>query len=212
MTSLDRRSFVAVAIALATSPVFAAVRAPMPGVVIRTDMGTTDIEFAVNRTPITAANFLRYVDARPFDRGGFYRVVRPDNDHDPATITVVQGGLDSRWATLPPIAYETTAMTDIRNTDGVVSMARNAPATETSRFSISIGDNPALDFGGLRSADRHGFAAFGGWRTAWSLSAGSADCHRIRPAPTPTSPGRCCGRAFPSARYAIFRRRHDADR
>ena len=40
-------------------------------------------------------------------------------------------------------------------------MARNGPDTATGSFSIVIGDQPEMDFGGKRNADGQGFAVFG---------------------------------------------------
>ena len=40
-------------------------------------------------------------------------------------------------------------------------MARNGPVTATASFSIAIGDQPEMDFGGRRNPDGQGFAAFG---------------------------------------------------
>jgi len=52
-------------------------------------------------------------------------------------------------------------MTGIKHLDGVLSMARMKPGTATSSFSICIGDQPELDYGGQRNRDGEGFAAFG---------------------------------------------------
>jgi peptidyl-prolyl cis-trans isomerase A (cyclophilin A) len=40
-------------------------------------------------------------------------------------------------------------------------MGRSAPDTATQSFFICIGDQPSLDFGGMRNPDGQGFAAFG---------------------------------------------------
>jgi peptidyl-prolyl cis-trans isomerase A (cyclophilin A) len=42
-----------------------------------------------------------------------------------------------------------------------LSLARFAPGTGSSEFFFCIGDQPQLDFGGLRNPDGAGFAAFG---------------------------------------------------
>jgi peptidyl-prolyl cis-trans isomerase A (cyclophilin A) len=42
-----------------------------------------------------------------------------------------------------------------------MSMARNGPDTARASFSIVIGDQPEMDFGGKRNADGQGFAVFG---------------------------------------------------
>jgi peptidyl-prolyl cis-trans isomerase A (cyclophilin A) len=40
-------------------------------------------------------------------------------------------------------------------------MARSGPDTATASFSIVIGNQPEMDFGGRRNPDGQGFAAFG---------------------------------------------------
>jgi peptidyl-prolyl cis-trans isomerase A (cyclophilin A) len=40
-------------------------------------------------------------------------------------------------------------------------MARGGPDTATASFSIVIGNQPEMDFGGRRNPDGQGFAAFG---------------------------------------------------
>ena len=82
---------------------------------------------------------------------------------DSIKIEVIQGGLGFQESEnrLPPIRHETTAETGIMHRDGAFSMARSAPGTASSEFFICIGDQPALDFGGLRNPDGQGFAAFG---------------------------------------------------
>lgn len=135
-----------------------------PRVVMETALGLIVIELYPEKAPVTVANFLRYVDAGRFAGASFYRVVRPDNDNNPAVITVIQGGLnlpDDAPSPFPSIAHETTAVTGLKHTDGVISMARGAPGTASSEVFICIGDNPALDHGGARNADGQGFAAFG---------------------------------------------------
>jgi peptidyl-prolyl cis-trans isomerase A (cyclophilin A) len=135
-----------------------------PKVMIRTDPGDITIELCVDKAPITAGNFLKYVRENCFRGAVFYRVVREDNQpHDKVKISVIQGGLmdDIHGQSLPPIAHETTAQTGILHKDGVISMGRLKPGTAASEFFICVGDQPELDFGGKRNPDGQGFAAFG---------------------------------------------------
>ena len=60
-----------------------------------------------------------------------------------------------------PIALERTTGTGLSHRDGTISMARFAPDSAVSDIFICIGDQPSLDFGGLRNPDGQGFAAFG---------------------------------------------------
>jgi peptidyl-prolyl cis-trans isomerase A (cyclophilin A) len=56
---------------------------------------------------------------------------------------------------------ERTRDTGLKHLDGTLSMARNGPDTAQESFSICVGDQPELDFGGKRNPDGQGFAAFG---------------------------------------------------
>jgi peptidyl-prolyl cis-trans isomerase A (cyclophilin A) len=133
-------------------------------VVIETEAGEIEAEIDTVRAPITAANFLKYVDAGLFDGGRFFRTVRPDNQVDkPAKIAVIQaaGSRERRADFLPAIPLERTNVTGLSHKDGTLSMARSTPDTARDSFSICVGDQPALDFGGARQPDGQGFAAFG---------------------------------------------------
>jgi peptidyl-prolyl cis-trans isomerase A (cyclophilin A) len=135
-----------------------------PVIMLQTERGDIKIEIYSQKAPLTAGNFLRYVDEGRFSSVSFYRTVRLDNQpNDIVKIEVVQGGMGfvESDARLPPIAHETTAQTGIRHKDGIISMARAAPGTASSEFFICIGDQPELDYGGKRNPDGQGFAAFG---------------------------------------------------
>lgn len=129
-----------------------------------TELGSIVIAVDSVHAPVTAANFLRYVDAGFYDGGMVNRAVRPDNTirHD-VEIQVIQFQSNPAWASreFPPIPLERTSVTGLTHCNGVVSMARAGPNTATSSFSIMIGDQPSLDYGGARNADGQGFAAFG---------------------------------------------------
>ena len=136
-------------------------------ILISTVSGNIEAELYLDKAPVTAGNFLRYVDLGEYDTNAcFYRVVRPDNQPDKKIkIEVIHGGFytDSlvEKYQFPPIRHETTRETGILHKDGVISMARNAPGTASSEFFICIGDQPELDYGGKRNPDGQGFAAFG---------------------------------------------------
>ena len=135
-----------------------------PGVLIKTDLGDITVDIYEKDAPITAANFLKYVDNNLFDGATFYRVVTMDNQpNNDVKIEVIQGGLGfgESEKRFPPIAHETTEKTGIKHKDGVISMARNKPGSASSEIFICINDQPELDFGGKRNPDRQGFAAFG---------------------------------------------------
>lgn len=133
-------------------------------VVIQTDQGEIEVEVDAAHAPITAANFLRYVDAHFYDGGSFYRTVRPDNQKDKKIpIAVIQADApgEKQKQVFAPVPLERTNKTGLKHRDGEISMARDGPDTATSSFFICIGDQPQLDFGGWRNPDKQGFAAFG---------------------------------------------------
>jgi peptidyl-prolyl cis-trans isomerase A (cyclophilin A) len=129
---------------------------------LRTSLGEMQIRVYPGKAPLTAANFLRYVEAGLYDGSTFFRVVTPDNQpNNPVKIEVIQGGDVPEDKTFAPVVHETTEMSGLRHRDGTVSMARDGPGTATSSFFICIGSQPELDFGGRRNPDGQGFAAFG---------------------------------------------------
>ena len=145
----------------------AVVPAQSPGLVrvlIETELGEIEIELEADKAPLTAANFLRYLDAGFFDDGLFHRSARLDNQvRDDVLIEVIQGGPNRERTRrpFPPIELERTRDTGLKHLDGTISMARGGPDSAASGFFICIGEQPSLDFGGDRNADGQGFAAFG---------------------------------------------------
>ena len=135
-----------------------------PHVVVQTELGEIEIEVDTARAPGTAANFLKYVDAKHYDGGTFHRTVKMDNQPDsPVKIEVIQAGVSADRAkdSFLPIPIERTSVTGLRHTNGAISMARGQPDSATSGWFICINDQPSLDFGGARNPDGQGFAAFG---------------------------------------------------
>jgi peptidyl-prolyl cis-trans isomerase A (cyclophilin A) len=152
-------------------------------VVLETELGPITLEVNVAQAPVTAANFLKYVDGKFYDGGVINRAVRPDNTtrHD-VTIQVIQvqenpGRVRDNF---PPIPLERTNATGLKHRNGVISMARDGPDSATASFFVCLGDQPALDFGGKRNADGQGFAAFG------RVVAGMDVVKKIQRAPTGT--------------------------
>ena len=162
-----RRDLLALVLSFAAAPVFAQTlepaSAPAPSRTVRvnveTGQGVIVIELYVEKAPITTANFLRYVDQKRYDGATFFRASRAPGAVD---YGLIQGGLQGDPAkVLKPIAHEPTTQTGIKHTDGVVSIARNAPGTATSDFFICVGDAPYLDADPAAQGDNAGFAAFG---------------------------------------------------
>ena len=130
-------------------------------VAVTTTLGDFELELYADKAPITAGNFLRLIDGGHLDGATFYRTVSPENDNGSPVISVVQGGLRDAASRFPPIGHETTGQTGLQHLDGSISMARAEIGTATTEFFICIGDQPALDYGGVRNADGQGFAVFG---------------------------------------------------
>lgn len=164
MAAIARRRLIAGAGALVASPLFASrvaaqTPAPNPRVAITTDHGVFTAEIFSDKAPITAGNFLRYVDTRRYDGAQFYRALRNSWD---ATTGLIEAGLPNHpERLLPPIAHEPTTQTGLKNLDGTLSLARFAPGTGRADFSICLGDSPSLDADPSKPGDNLGFAAFG---------------------------------------------------
>jgi peptidyl-prolyl cis-trans isomerase A (cyclophilin A) len=131
-------------------------------VVVETELGNIEAEIDTVHAPVSAANFLRYVDDGLYQGSQFHRTVKPDNQpNNEVKIEVTQAGRRADTKAFAPIPLERTSVTGLLHRDGVISMARNGPDTAVSDFFICIGDQPSLDFGGKRNPDGQGFAAFG---------------------------------------------------
>ena len=162
MTRLFARLAVAAALALFAAPVFAQdgsapAPLPLPRVALETSAGPIVIEVEARRAPITAANFLKYVDEGRLDGTTFYRAMNTGPGRG-----IVQGGVNyDPERLLPPIAHEPTTQTGLSHVDGAVSMARHAPGTATGDFFIAVGPLQSYDAGRASSVDADGFAVFG---------------------------------------------------
>lgn len=145
---------------VASAPLIAA----EPGVKVEldTELGAIRVEVLPQAAPLSACDFLAYTDQGLYSKASFYRVVRLDNDHGSPKIEVVQGGLPDDVKGLPPVKHETTRQTGLKHIDGALSLARGDVGTGgAGAFFIVIGDQPGLDYGGMRNKDGQGFAVFG---------------------------------------------------
>lgn len=133
-----------------------------PVVLLETTEGPIEITVNPDRAPISAGDFLRYVDGKHYDGQGFYRVVRADNDPRDMGMSLIQGGRLDQEVIGGPIAHELTTQTGISNANGAVAIARDAPGTGSAAyFFINVGNNNFLDTGGTRNSDGQGYATFG---------------------------------------------------
>ncbi|UYY77712.1 peptidylprolyl isomerase [Sphingomonas sp. R1] len=128
-----------------------------PRVAIETSAGRMVVEVYLDKAPISARNFLRYVDAKRLDGAVFYRTVKPAEKFG-----FVQFGIQNAPAKMyPPIKHEPTTETGIKHLDGMLSLPRLAPGTARGEFTIMVGDQPSFDADPSKAGDNLGYAAFG---------------------------------------------------
>ncbi|MDX3899023.1 MAG: peptidylprolyl isomerase [Sphingobium sp.] len=146
---------------LSAAPLSAQPPAPPPPaaadvrVALDTDAGRIVVAVHVGKAPVTARNFLRYVDQKRFDGTSFYRGVGS------ADYGFVQGGAQNDpKRILPPIAHEPTSQTGLAHDEGALSMARYAPGTANGDFFVVLGAMPAMDANPQAAGDNQGFAVF----------------------------------------------------
>ena len=174
MLAMQKQLFTAALLALAftllSQPVMAQDEAAPPqrveyettDVVLATTMGDIVIALEMERAPITAANFLRYVEEDRFDGTVFYRAMPINWGQQPNGL--IQGG--TQWdpaRILDGIAHEPTSITGLSHTRGALSMAMGEPGTANGDFSIMVGNQTGLDAN--PSSDnpvwQNGYAVFG---------------------------------------------------
>lgn len=141
--------------------------APQPGagtpipatinVVLKTSLGDIMLAVETERAPITAGNFLRYVDQKRLDGSEFYRAMAVGDD---GQYGLIQGGLRGNpKRVLKSIAHEPTSVTGLSHVNGAISMARGDPGTATADFFVVIGDLVSLD--AQPNSGDLGYAVFG---------------------------------------------------
>ena len=151
-----------------------------PYVALVTDRGTIVVRLEDKRAPVTAANFLRYVDAKRMDGFKFYRSTR---SWGPASQLVQAGNRGDARRNFPPIAHEPTNVTGLTNCKGALSMARLAPGDATSDFFLLLSDIKGFDADPRLGGDNAGFAVFG------EIVAGGDIAEQIYAAPTSPTAG-----------------------
>ncbi|EQB10629.1 peptidylprolyl isomerase [Sphingobium lactosutens] len=141
-----------------TSPPPSPDPAPHPAdvrVLMQTEQGPVVLAVHSGKAPVTAANFLKYVDQKRLDGTAFYRGVGA------ADYGFVQGGAQNDpKRILPPIAHEPTSQTGLVHDDGALSMARYAPGSATGDFFVVLGRMPSMDANPDAPGDNQGFAVF----------------------------------------------------
>lgn len=130
----------------------------LPRVALDTTAGRIVIEADTAHAPITAGNFLKYVDGHRLDGVVFYRAVKVADQF--GFIQFGTNGDPKR--VLPPIKHEPTTQTGLHHTSGAISVARFEPGSARGDFTISVGDqSPSLDADPAKPGDNLGYAAFG---------------------------------------------------
>ncbi len=122
-----------------------------PQVRIETNMGSFTLELYHEASPVTVANFLRYVDEGFYDNTIFHRIIRR---------FVVQGGGFTpdivKKETHQPIVNE--SKNRLYNERFTVAMARSDdPNSATSQFYINLRMNSSLDY----RMGKWGYTVFG---------------------------------------------------
>lgn len=155
VSKIARRALIGALAMLAASPALAAGK---PRVAIETDKGTIVVELEDQKAPITAKNFLYYVDKHRFDGGQFFRANRAKGAPGAGSI---QGQPKPYSRRAPPIAHESTLKTGLKHKTGAISMGRDAPGSATADFFICASPQPYLDAKPGKSDAAQGYAVFG---------------------------------------------------
>ena len=138
-------------------------------VVLDTTLGNIEITLDAETAPLSAENFLAYVDSGHYDGTIFHRVI--------GGFMVQGGGFDETFNQKPtrgPIKNEFG--NGLTNKRGTIAMARTSdPHSATSQFFINLVDNGFLNQG-------DGYAVFG------TVTAGMDVVDKIAAAPTGSLP------------------------
>lgn len=121
---------------------------------LHTNFGVITLELDSEKTPVTAENFLRYVDSGHYDNTLFHRVIDG---------FMIQGGGYAAGLkekpTLAPIQNE--AAQGLKNEAYTIAMARTSdPHSATSQFFINVANNHFLNQANT-SAQGYGYCVFG---------------------------------------------------
>jgi peptidyl-prolyl cis-trans isomerase B (cyclophilin B) len=125
-----------------------------PQVDLHTSAGLIRIELDDVKAPLSAANFLAYVEAGHYDGTIFHRVIKG--------FMLQGGGFDATMAQKPTReTIKNEASNGLKNNKYTLAMARtNAPHSASSQFFINATDNDFLNFRS-ESPQGWGYAVFG---------------------------------------------------
>lgn len=144
----------------------------VPRVSVETDFGSLVVALYPERAPASCHYLLSLVDRGVFDPCSIFRIVT-DANHAMANVPPVHalqlGHPCSNPDTPVIIPHEHTKLTGLQHHRGVVSLPRWRPGATYESFFICYDDAPSLDFGGIRTLDGQGFAAFGELVAGWDV-------------------------------------------
>ncbi|HVC01793.1 MAG TPA: peptidylprolyl isomerase [Steroidobacteraceae bacterium] len=122
-----------------------------PLVEVDTSLGNFTIQLFPDRSPLTVANFLKYVARGQYTDTLFHRVI--------ANFVIQGGGYDTHDQLKPaPFRTFNESGNGLTNQRGTVGLARSAPPhSGNCQFYVNLNDNSELD----PSAARWGYAVFG---------------------------------------------------
>ena len=125
-----------------------------PIVNLSTSKGNIRIELDAAKAPISAKNFVDYVNDGHYDGLIFHRVING--------FMIQGGGMDENMQPKKTkFAIKNEAANGLKNVKGTLAMARTSVVdSATSQFFINLADNAFLDYKGKRPED-FGYAVFG---------------------------------------------------
>ncbi len=121
-------------------------------IILETNMGNISINVDADNAPITAQNFIDYVNDGFFDGTIFHRVIK--------SFMIQGGGFTEDMSQKPTKAeIENEAKNGLKNAKYSIAMARTMdPHSASSQFFINTADNSFLDYPGQ---DGWGYCVFG---------------------------------------------------
>lgn len=154
----------------------AGAKSKMTTVIIETSLGNIEVELNGEKAPISAENFLKYVDKKHYDGLIFHRVIKD--------FMIQGGGMDEKMSERKndaPIKNEAT--NGLKNDRGTLAMARTMVVdSATSQFFINTVDNAFLNHSSPDPRG-YGYAVFG------KVTSGMDVVDKIRAVPTGSSGG-----------------------
>jgi cyclophilin family peptidyl-prolyl cis-trans isomerase len=134
--------------------VFSTVVNASPYVLIKTNYGTIKVELFQQKSPITTANFLKYVTSGRYNGTLLHRVEKD--------FVIQGGGYSKNWEPIETFgAIKNEAMNELKNVKGTLAMARFTDKDSAdSQFFFNLSDNKHLDHRNETNLG-FGYAVFG---------------------------------------------------